>query len=451
MQRLTLNNIATSMRLIVNIPAWNEEKTIATVIPKNSRSNRGIDEVKVQVIDDDLPTKTVEISKTGWCGFPLWAMCATWYRRGFSKTASNHHGGWCDIMVNIGCDGQFPAGDIPKIHGFDRCRPKRTWWWLLRFGIKSAKNMLGSKVPQSLRGVDHWKIFALSESMISLAAFRRFPRDRCCVSNLAIASLIPQETIIDAISKNLVVKWIPGRSEYFDESKIKKLWKLVGKFVLPVILIIIRTVRDARPMVFFWYFRALLWSQTAFAIGMPFWDTIFSHFRSRLSELGFLWLWYCFWSGSTTRVSLLLIGSATTENSWRTDVFFEKREIHKWKFFLFPTPIPLVWGRSWKPKTIILRKISKKIADVKVVLMGKAKNTCLFFCRWRFFKMLFLMRDYDACLLGNGVWPLGGIAKIFIAKKILASCTVSTSLLPSKKGFLSENIQKYKCPLSQNR
>jgi hypothetical protein len=95
--------------------------------------------------------------------------------------------------------------------------------------------------------------------------------------NLAYRFTYTQETIIDAISKNLVVKWIPVEVCYFNDRQ-SKVVKSIGKFVFQSFLIIIRTVRDARPMLFFGIPGVILIT-TAFAIGIAFLGHYFSTFK----------------------------------------------------------------------------------------------------------------------------------------------------------------------------
>ena len=51
------------MRLIVNIPAYNEEEKIGQTIKRIPRSFEGISEVLVQVIDDGSKDRTIEVSR----------------------------------------------------------------------------------------------------------------------------------------------------------------------------------------------------------------------------------------------------------------------------------------------------------------------------------------------------------------------------------------------------
>jgi glycosyltransferase involved in cell wall biosynthesis len=51
------------MKLVVMIPAYNEEETIGKVIEEITREIRGIDEVEVLVINDGSTDNTVEVAK----------------------------------------------------------------------------------------------------------------------------------------------------------------------------------------------------------------------------------------------------------------------------------------------------------------------------------------------------------------------------------------------------
>jgi len=276
MQRLTLNNIATSMRLIVNIPAWNEEKTIATVIQKIPRQIEGIDEVKVQVIDDGSSDKTVEISKTAGADFIVSHVRNMGIGAAFKTAVESSLANGADIMVNIDADGQFPAGDIPKFTDLI-VAGKADMVVASRFGIKSAKNMPWIKSFLNRFAASIIGKFLRYPIDDLTCGFRALSRETMLRLNLAYRFTYTQETIIDAISKNLVVKWIPVEVTYFDDRK-SKVVKTVGKFVFQSFLIIIRTVRDARPMVFFGI-PGITLITTAFAIGIAFLGYYFSHFK----------------------------------------------------------------------------------------------------------------------------------------------------------------------------
>jgi len=264
------------MRLIVNIPAYNEEKTIAGVIHKIPRKINGIDEVKVQVIDDGSSDRTVEVSKAAGADFVVSHRRNMGVGAAFKTAIESALENGADIMVNIDADGQFPASDIPKFTELIVTN-KADMVVASRFGIKSAKNMPWIKSFLNRFAASIIGKFLRYPIDDLTCGFRALSRETMLRLNLAYRFTYTQETIVDAISKNLVVKWIPVEVTYFD-GRESKVVKTVGKFVYQSFLIIIRTVRDARPMVFFGIPGVTLIT-TAGAIGIAFLGYYFSHFR----------------------------------------------------------------------------------------------------------------------------------------------------------------------------
>jgi phosphatidylinositol alpha-1,6-mannosyltransferase len=79
-----------------------------------------------------------------------------------------------------------------------------------------------------------------------------------------------------------------------------------------------------------------------------------------------------------------------------------------------------------------------KLIDVKIIANGKGKYFLPVFAPYAFFKALFLMKKYDACLFGSGVVaPLGFFLKIFHRNKKFFSVIHALDIIyANKKGFL---------------
>lgn len=264
------------MRLIVNIPAYNEEKTIAAVIQKIPRRIKGFDEVKVQVVDDGSSDKTVEISREAGADFVVSHLRNMGVGAAFKTGVESSLENGADVMVNIDADGQFPAGDIPKFTDLV-LSGKADMVVASRFGIKSARNMPWIKNFLNRFAASVIGKFLNHPTDDLTCGFRALSRETMLRLNLAHRFTYTQETIIDAISKNLVVKWIPVEVTYFDDRKAK-VTKSIPKFIFQSFLIILRTVRDARPLVFFGVPGAIA-ATTSFSIGIAFLIYYFSHFK----------------------------------------------------------------------------------------------------------------------------------------------------------------------------
>lgn len=103
------------MKLVVQIPAYNEEATLGDVLDAVPRRLDGIDRVEVLVLNDGSTDRTVEVAQTHG------ADCVLSHRRnrGLAVTfqsgldASLRLG--ADIIVNVDADLQYPPDQIPAL------------------------------------------------------------------------------------------------------------------------------------------------------------------------------------------------------------------------------------------------------------------------------------------------------------------------------------------------
>lgn len=237
------------MKLIINIPAYNEAKSIGTTIQNIPRTYDGINEVLIQVIDDGSSDDTAKIAHEA--GADIVVSHTTNRRLGaaFNTAVDSALSHGADIMVNIDADGQFDALQIsemitPILSGAaditigDRFRSGRAQ--NIPF-IKKFLNKLAAKMVGTFLNTD---IHDLT------CGFRGHGREALLRLNTVTGFTYTQETIIDAIGKNLKLLWIPVSVKYFEDRQsriVKSIWKFVNNSAK----IIIKAVRDVRPMKFF--------------------------------------------------------------------------------------------------------------------------------------------------------------------------------------------------------
>jgi glycosyltransferase involved in cell wall biosynthesis len=237
------------MKLVVNIPAYNEEEKISETIKRIPRSIPGIDEVFIQVIDDGSTDKTVQKSQEAGANFVFSHNTNRGIGITFRTSVGKALRNGADIMVNIDADGQFNPNDILKIiepilnKGADLVSADR-------FGKHKAKNIpwiksfLNRTVAFIIGKFLNHKINDLT------CGFRAYNRETLLRLNLPGNFTYTQETIIDAIGKNLKVVWIPVEVTYFSERE-SRVVKSVYKYINNSGRIILKAVRDVRPMKFF--------------------------------------------------------------------------------------------------------------------------------------------------------------------------------------------------------
>ncbi len=247
------------MKLIVNIPAYNEEDIIGKTITRIKKSfnadfyknqeGKIIKEKLIQVINDGSRDNTVKEAKKA--GADIVISHETNRRLGavFGTSVGSALKNKADLMINIDADGQFNPDDIPKL-----LKPiltgKSDMVIANRFGnIKATdipwiKNFLNQFAAKVISFFLDYKIEDLT------CGFRAHSKETLLRLNLTSNFTYTQETIIDAIVKNLKLKWVPVQVTYFADREsriVKSVWKFIGNGFK----IILKAIRDARPLKFF--------------------------------------------------------------------------------------------------------------------------------------------------------------------------------------------------------
>jgi len=237
------------MKLIINIPAYNEAEVIDKTIKNIPRQLKGIDKILIQVIDDGSKDNTANVARES--GADIVISHKTNRRLGVAfntavESAIDHQS---DIMVNIDADGQFNSDEIknliqPILNG------KADMVIGDRFnkgsadGIPFLKNLLNRFAAKIVGSFLNINIHDLT------CGFRAHNKETLLKLNKVSGFTYTQETIIDAIGKNLKLKWIPVTVEYFEDRQ-SRIVKSIWKFVSASLQIIIKAIRDVRPMKFF--------------------------------------------------------------------------------------------------------------------------------------------------------------------------------------------------------
>ena len=237
------------MRLIVNLPAFNEAEKIGETIKRIPRQIKGVDEVFVQVTDDGSKDDTVKISKEAGADF----VYSNGVNRGIGitfKNATEHAlDNGADIMVNMDADGQFDPNDIEKLIA-PILNNEVDMVSATRFGNKEAQNMPKMKYYLNLLAAKIIGGFLGHKIDDLTCGFRAYSRETLIKLNIVPGFTYTQETIIDAIGKNLKLKWVPVTVTYFAGRK-SRVVKSIFNYVSNSFHIILEAVRDVRPMKFF--------------------------------------------------------------------------------------------------------------------------------------------------------------------------------------------------------
>lgn len=248
------------MKLIVNIPAYNEAAFVGETIKKIRESfanefylsGKGslVDKKLIQVVDDGSNDNTAEIAKKAGADIVISYKPNRRLAYSFKQAVESSLENCADFMVNIDADGQFDPNDIPKLLS-PILEEKADMVVASRFGKHKAKNIPWIKDFLNRLAAKMISYFLNQKIDDLTCGFRAHNRETLLRLNLTnVHFTYTQETIIDAIGKNLKLVWVPVEVAYFDERQ-SRIVKSVWQFVNNSGKIILRAIRDVRPMKFF--------------------------------------------------------------------------------------------------------------------------------------------------------------------------------------------------------
>lgn len=248
-----------TMKLIINIPAYNESEIIGKTIKRIKESfnadfysNEGsvITEKLIQVVDDGSSDNTAEVAKNAGVNIIISYKPNRRLAYSFKQAVENSLANGADFMVNIDADGQFNPNDIPKLL-LPVIKGEADMVIANRFGELKAKNIPWIRKTLNKFAAGIIGFFLNYKTNDLTCGFRAMNREAMLRLNLTnVHFTYTQETIIDAIGKNLKLKWVPVEVIYFDNREAK-ITKSIFKFVNNSGKIILKAVRDVRPLKFF--------------------------------------------------------------------------------------------------------------------------------------------------------------------------------------------------------
>jgi glycosyltransferase involved in cell wall biosynthesis len=237
-------------RLLVTLPALDEERTVAEVVRGVPRQIPGVGEIRVVVVDDGSRDRTAE--RASEAGAELIR-----HERPRGVGAAFHSGlsygieTGADLIVSIDADGQFDPADIPRL-----VEPVVSG----RADFVSASRFADPALAPEMPAVKRWGNRMMSR-LISRLAGQRFHDVSCgmrCYSRAAALQLhllgrftYTQEVFLNLAFKQLRIVEVPIRvrgEREFGESRVAgNLWR----YALRSAQIIFRCYRDYHPLRFF--------------------------------------------------------------------------------------------------------------------------------------------------------------------------------------------------------
>lgn len=241
------------MKIIITIPAYNEEKTILGLIGNIKKvMNSKRYNYKTLVVNDGSKDKTTEIAKKAGAivySHPKNYGLAETFRTEIEKALELE----ADVIVHIDADMQYQPEEIPKLikeieNGYDLVLGSRFMGKIEYMPlINRIGNILFSKVVSQIAGMK------ISDAQTGFRAFRRNVAEKVEITSNYTYT---QEQIIRAVKQKFKVKEVPI---YFAKRDGKS--RLISNpfgYATRAFVNLIRVYRDFEPLKFFGVGSALI-------------------------------------------------------------------------------------------------------------------------------------------------------------------------------------------------
>lgn len=196
------------MKLVIQIPCFNEASTLALIFQDMPRSIEGISNIEYQVIDDSSTDQTTEVARSLGVDHVIRVRGRNrrWLGRAFKIGIDHALARGADIVVNTDGDNQYPSSRIP-----DLVRPIVDGY---------VDIVIGDRNPGQVKEYSRFKRFLqrLGNQIIeyltgepardAVSGFRAYSRDALLRIHVMTKYTYTVDTLIQAHKKGIDIAWI---------------------------------------------------------------------------------------------------------------------------------------------------------------------------------------------------------------------------------------------------
>jgi glycosyltransferase involved in cell wall biosynthesis len=242
------------MKLIVQIPAYNEAATIAEVVRGIPRSIPGIDQVEVLIIDDGSHDRTVECAQQAGADHVLSLLYNRGLAFGFQAGLDACLRQGADIIVNTDGDNQYPGAQIPQL-----IEPILRGQADIVIGDRQVDQVQHfSPQKRLLERLGSWVVRAASATSVPDApsGFRAYSREAALRLFVTSDFSYTLDNLIQAGKRGLQVDHIPIRT---NPTRPSKLHRSSWHFIKRQGATIVRAYATYEPLKTFFYLSLPFW------------------------------------------------------------------------------------------------------------------------------------------------------------------------------------------------
>ena len=235
------------MKLIIQVPCYNEAETLEVALNDLPKNIDGIDEIEYLIINDGSKDNTVEVARNWGVHYIVNFKQNKGLAKGFMAGMDACLRNGADIIVNTDADNQYCGEDIEKL-----VRPILNGEADMVIGerpIDQTEHF--SPLKKKLQHLGSWVVRKASKTDIPDApsGFRAYSREAALSLNVVNEYTYTLETIVQAGRNKVALTSVPIRTNA--ELRPSRLFSSMFGYVKKSMLTIIRAYLMYRPLMFF--------------------------------------------------------------------------------------------------------------------------------------------------------------------------------------------------------
>ena len=235
------------MKLIIQIPCYNEAETLTIALNDLPKHIDGIDEIEYLIINDGSKDDTVKVAKEWGVNYVVNFKCNRGLAKGFMAGLDACLRNGADIIVNTDADNQYCGEDIEKL-----VRPILEGKADMVIGERPIDDTAHfSPLKKKLQHLGSWVVRKASKTDIPDApsGFRAYSRDAAMRLNVVNEYTYTLETIVQVGRNRMSVISVPIRTNA--ELRPSRLFKSMFGYVKRSMVTILRAFLMYRPLMSF--------------------------------------------------------------------------------------------------------------------------------------------------------------------------------------------------------
>ena len=242
------------MKLIIQIPCFNEAETLEVTLNDLPKHIDGIDEIEYLIIDDGSHDKTAEVAKKWGVHYVVRFRRNKGLAKGFMAGLDACLKNGADIIVNTDADNQYCGADIETL-----VRPildKKAHIVIGERPIDDTEHF--TPLKKKLQHFGSWVVRKASKTTIPDApsGFRAYSREAAMRINVINDYTYTLETIVQSGREKMAVMSVPIRTN--PELRESRLFHSMWGYIKKSMLTIVRTYLMYRPLYFFFMLGSIL-------------------------------------------------------------------------------------------------------------------------------------------------------------------------------------------------